>query len=130
MKSVRARIATLVVAILFVAVGHVARAQQAPSEQEPDNVAGKWTIYSKNIDNNESVTKFVQIVQNGTELSGHFKGPNQSGGIQGSIHVHHIEFSTKTRNVLTFRGQVDGDRMRGMYGIHGRHGEWEAVRQN
>ena len=117
-------------AVMFVAVGNVAVAQQPPSEDVPDNVAGKWTIYSKNVNNNESVTKFVEIVQNGTELTGHFKGPNQSGGIQGSIHVHHIEFSTKTRNVLTFRGQVQGDHMHGMYGIHGRHAEWEAIRQN
>jgi len=101
-----------------------------PSEDVPDNVAGKWTIYSKNPNNNESVTKYVEIVQNGTELSGHFKGPKQSGRIQGSIDVHHIEFSTKTRNVLTFRGRVEGDHMRGMNGIHGRHAEWEAVRQN
>ncbi len=130
MKSMRSKFATVTLIGLFVIAGHVAVAQQPPAENAPDNVAGKWTIYSKNVNNNESVTKFVEIVQNGTELSGHFKGPNQSGGIQGSIHVHHIEFSTKTRNVLTFRGQVDGDRMHGMYGIHGRHAEWEAVRQN
>jgi hypothetical protein len=129
-KNMQAKFATVTLIVMFVLVGHAAVAQQPPSEDVPDNVAGKWTIYSKNVDNNESVTKYVEIVQNGNVLSGHFKGPNQSGGIQGSIHVHHIEFSTKTRNVLTFRGQVEGDHMRGMYGIHGRHAEWEAVRQN
>ena len=115
----------LVVALAFVmlAAGRVAWAQQPP-----DNVQGSWTIYSKNIDNGETVKKFVQIKQNGNRLTGHFKGPNQSGGIEGVVNVHHIEFSTKTRNVLTFRGQVDGDHMSGMYGIHGRHAEWRAVR--
>jgi hypothetical protein len=44
--------------------------------------------------------------------------------------VHHIVFRTKTRNVLTFRGRVEGNRMSGEYGIHGEHGEWEAERVN
>ena len=74
------------------------------------------------------VKKFVTIHQDGNKLSGHFKGPNQSGGIEGTINVHHIVFSTKTRNVLTFRGRVDGNTMSGIYGIHGRHAEWRAVR--
>jgi hypothetical protein len=116
---------SLVVALAFVmlAAGRVAWGQRPP-----DNVQGNWTIYSKNIDNGETVKKFVQINQNGDRLSGHFKGPNQSGGIEGFVNVHHIEFSTKTRNVLTFRGQVDGNHMSGMYGLHGRHAEWRAVR--
>ncbi|HEY6374031.1 MAG TPA: hypothetical protein VIX90_00765 [Edaphobacter sp.] len=109
-------------AFVMLAVGRVA------AQQPPDNVQGNWTIYSKNIDNGETVKKFVQINENGNRLTGHFKGPNQSGGIEGMVNVHHIEFSTKTRNVLTFRGQVDGNRMSGMYGIHGRHAEWRAVR--
>ncbi len=106
-----------------------AAAQQPAQEQRPpDDVRGNWTIYSKNIDNGEVVKKFVTIRQDGNKLSGHFKGPNQSGGIEGTINVHHIVFSTKTRNVLTFRGRVDGNTMSGMYGIHGRHAEWRAAR--
>lgn len=106
-----------------------AEAQQPAQEQRPpDDVRGNWTIYSKNIDSGEVVKKFVTIRQDGNKLSGHFKGPNQSGGIEGTINVHHIVFSTRTRNVLTFRGRVDGNTMSGMYGIHGRHAEWRAVR--
>ena len=52
-----------------------------------------------------SATKYVEIKQNGNQLTGHFKGPNQSGGIEGTINVHHIVFRTKTRKVLTFRGK-------------------------
>src|SRR5271168_168070 len=108
---------------LLLAVGSASRALQPQQEQPPDDVRGNWTIYSKNIDNGQTVTKSVQINQNGNRLSGHFKGPKQSGGIQGSVNGHHIEFSTKTRNVLTFRGQVEGDKMSGLYGLHGRHAE-------
>jgi hypothetical protein len=95
----------------------------------PDNVAGNWTIYSRNIDDGVMVTKFVQIVQNGSELTGYFQGPNQSGGITGHVDIHHIEFSTETRNVLTFRGEIDGNSISGMYGLHGQHAEWSAVRE-
>jgi hypothetical protein len=117
-------------ASLLVLVSSVSSAPPLPQDQPPDNVAGNWTIYSKDIDKNGSATKFVTIIQKGNVLTGHFKGPNQSGGIQGSINVHHIVFATKTRNVLTFRGTVDGDKITGMYGLHGQHAEFQAVRQN
>jgi hypothetical protein len=112
-------------AFLLIVLSSVSRAQQPP-----DDARGNWTIYSRNIDNGQVVTKSVEINQNGNRLSGHFKGPNQSGGIQGFVNGHHIEFSTKTRNVLTFRGQIEGNKMSGLYGIHGRHAEWQAVRAN
>lgn len=41
---------------------------------------------------------------------------------------HHIELSTKTHDVLTFRGQINGNQMSGMYGLTGRHAEFSAVR--
>jgi hypothetical protein len=72
----------------------------------------------------------VQIQQFGTQLSGHFKGPHQSGGIEGFVNVHHIEFSTHTRDVLTFRGQIQGNTMSGLYGTHGQHAPWNAVRSD
>ena len=90
---------------------------------------GSWTIYSRNIDNGAMVTKHVQIHQGGNQIWGYFEGPNQSGPIHGVVNGHHIEFSTQTRNVLTFRGQINGSGMSGMYGIHGQHAEWSAVRQ-
>ncbi len=109
--------------------GFAGRAQQT-NQPLPESVQGSWTIYSKNIDNGRIVTKSVHIDQDGGRLTGHFQGPNQSGGIQGFVNGHHIEFRTKTRNVLTFRGQVEGNTMSGMYGIHGRHAEWRAERKD
>jgi hypothetical protein len=105
-------------------------AQQPSQVQPPDNVSGSWTIYANNVDKPGSSLKNVQIHQNGNVLTGHFKGPHQSGKIQGWVNVHHIEFSTDTREVLTFRGRIEGNTMSGMYGIKGKHAEWRAERTN
>jgi hypothetical protein len=93
-----------------------------------DIVRGDWTITSQNIEDGEWVTKHVEIHQEGTRLTGKFQGPDQQGGIEGTIERHHIVFHTKTKNVLTFRGQVNGDTITGTYGLHGRHAPFKAVR--
>jgi len=98
------------------------------AQRPPDNVAGNWTIYSTNIENSETVVKHVQITQSGSQLTGFFDGPYQSGPIQGEIHGNYIRFSTVTKNVLNFGGHVYGDRMSGSYGLHGKHAAWQAVR--
>jgi hypothetical protein len=118
------------VLLFLVVLSSISLAQEPPAEQPPDNVEGKWTIYAKNVNNGGSSTKYVEIKQNGNQLTGHFKGPHQSGGIEGTINEHHIVFRTKTREVLTFRGRVEGNKMSGEYGIHGEHGAWEAVRSD
>ena len=107
----------------------VAASQQPPDQRPPVNVAGKWTIYSTGGPKNRTETKFVEIKQEGNKLSGHFKGPYQSGGIEGTIEGHHIVFHTKTRQILNFRGHVDGDAIKGTWGTRGMPGEWEARRQ-
>jgi hypothetical protein len=105
-------------------------APEPPVESGPDNASGNWTIYAQNIDQPGGSTKYVQIQQFGAQVSGHFKGPHQSGGIEGFVNVHHIEFTTKTRDMLTFRGQIQGDTMSGLYGSHGQHAPWNAVRSD
>jgi hypothetical protein len=98
--------------------------------QPPDSVAGNWTIVANDVARAGSNLKSVEIIQNGNIITGHFKGPHQSGKIQGWVNVHHVEFSTDTRNVLTFRGRIEGNIMMGVYGVHGRHAEWRAERTN
>jgi hypothetical protein len=127
MKSYCKKTFLAVFALLMLIVGNTAIAQQLPQERPPADVSGKWTIYTKSDDGNTS-TKYIDLVQNGTTITGHFKGPNQSGGIEGTINVRHIVFRTKTRNVLTFRGMVDGNTMEGNFGIRGIHGTWQARR--
>jgi hypothetical protein len=114
-------------AFFLLIVGNAAVAQQLPAERPPANVAGQWMIYTKG-DDGKTGTHTVDLVQNGSTLTGHFKGPYQSGGIEGTVNVRHIVFRTKTRNVLTFRGMIDGNTMQGTFGIHGRHGTWQGRR--
>ena len=90
-----------------------ALAQQAPSDQPPANANGKWNFYCHD-PNGSTSTKYIEIQQQGTQVKGHFKGPNQSGGIEGTINLQHIVFKTKTRQVLTFRGRIDGQRVDGV----------------
>jgi len=123
--------AIFLVALFFISGAQLA-AQQPPPDQAPVNVTGKWTIYSKS-DDGRTETKFVELKQDGDKLTGHFKGPNQSGGVEGTVDGNHIVFYTKTRNRLTFRGHFDGESIKGRWGIFvphkgPMHGDWEARR--
>jgi hypothetical protein len=119
---------TATLSLAFLAFLSLTLCETTFAQQPPDNVQGDWTIYSTNIENGETVIKHVQIAQYGNRITGYFEGPIQSGPIQGRINVHHIVFSTVTRNVLTFRGQIYGDNMSGLYGLHSKHAPWQAVR--
>jgi hypothetical protein len=116
--------------LMFFQAPEIVHAQESVQEQPPDNVAGNWTIYAQDVARAGSNLKAVEIIQNGNIITGHFKGPHQSGKIQGWVNMHHVEFSTDTRNVLTFRGRIEGNIMSGVYGVHGRHAEWRAERTN
>ncbi len=94
-------------------VGRAALAQQPPPQQLPASVSGKWTLYCKD-PNGTTSAKYLDLEQKGSAISGHFKGPNQSGGVQGTIDEQHLVVRTKTRDVLTFRGRVDGPRVQGV----------------
>ena len=98
------------------------------AQQPPDNVQGNWTIYSTEIGNSKTQIKYVQIQQYGSRIAGYFQGPKQSGPIQGRIDVHHIMFNTLTRNILTFRGEIYGNQIQGLYVLHNKRAPWQAVR--
>jgi hypothetical protein len=128
MKNYGLKSLLLSLALLLIVVNGVSFAQEPPAEPPPNDVSGKWTIYS-NMEG-KAATQYIEIKQNGNLLSGHFKGPHQSGGLAGTLNVHHIVFSTKTRDVLTFRGTIEGNMMKGNFGNHGIHGVWQAERTN
>ncbi len=88
-------------------------AQQAPSQEPPANVNGKWTLYC-NDPNGQTSAKYLDLQQDGANIKGHFKGPNQSGGLEGTINEQHLVVRTKTREVLVFRGRIDGPRVDGV----------------
>lgn len=129
MKNFGAKSVFLFFAFLSLCAGHVALAQEPPAERPPANVAGKWTIYSKAADG-ETATKYIELKQNGNSITGHFKGPNQSGGLEGTVNEQHIVFRTKTRWVFVFRGRVEGDTIQGTFHDRRGTGEWQAVRSD
>ena len=97
--------------LIFLACG-VAWAQLPPPQAGPANVSGKWTLYC-NDPNGATSSKYLELEQTGTTIKGHFKGPNQSGGVEGTINEQHLVVRTKTRDPLVFRGRVDGPRVNG-----------------
>lgn len=130
MRSRALRFVLPLLALLFSCVANAAVvAQEPPPEQPPANVAGKWTVYSKAA-NGETATKYIELKQNGNNITGHFKGPDQSGGLEGTIEGSHIVFRTKTRWVFVFRGTVDGNGIRGTFHDRRGTGEWQAVRSD
>jgi hypothetical protein len=98
---------------LMVLLASAAFAQQPPAQQLPANVAGKWALYCKD-PNGSTSAKYLDLQQEGSVIKGHFKGPNQSGGVEGTITEQHLVVRTKTRDVLTFRGRVEGPRVQGV----------------
>lgn len=104
---------SFVCSLLLIVFYQAVWSQQPPPERPPANVAGKWTLYC-NDPNGSTSSKYLVLEQDGTNIKGHFKGPNQSGGVEGTINEQHLVVRTKTRNVLVFRGRVDGPRVDGV----------------
>src|SRR5579871_2308348 len=119
----------LVCLSLLVVFCGVVWAQQPPSPKPPANVNGKWTLYCKD-PNGSTSTKYLDLEQQGAVIKGHFKGPNQSGSVQGTIDREHLVVKTNTRNVLTFRGRVEGNKYTGTFHDRGGTGSFEGVRSN
>jgi hypothetical protein len=91
------------------------------------DVTGTWSILSVSEEGREAL-KTVEFIQEGNQLRGTFKGPNQSGGISGFVSGKHIHFITLTPNQLKFRGKVDGNTITGTVGFRGKTGQWTATR--
>jgi hypothetical protein len=127
MKKSNCKSIYIFLALLTLVAGSFATAQEAPSAKPPANVQGKWTFYC-NDPSGRTSSKYIEIQQDGNTLKGHFKGPNQSGGIEGTIEEQHIVFRTKTRTVLTFRGRVEGDKIDGTFHAREGTGTFQGVR--
>jgi len=100
--------------LILMSIGQIVGWSQQPPPGAPTaNVEGKWILYC-NDPNGRTSTKYLDLQQEGTEIKGHFKGPNQSGGVEGTINVRHLVVRTKTNDVLVFRGRIDGPIVNGV----------------
>ena len=99
-----------------------------PSNAPAQNLSGNWTIYADNAENPGSSLKQIQLTQSGNILSGSFHGPHQHGKLQGWVSGNQVEFSTDTRDILTFQGQITSTGMSGFYSVNGQRAPWNAQR--
>ena len=107
------------VVLLVVAVAAVAA-------DAPANVAGTW-----NVDVSGAAGKTTQTIvlkQDGGTITGTFKGPRQSGTIDGTVDGNNIKFHVTARIPLDYTGTVDGDSMKGTMSGRGQQGDWTATR--
>lgn len=109
----KVRIHGLLCFALLLVSYNLAWSQQAPEQAASGNAAGKWTLYC-NDPNGSTSAKYLELEQNGTSIKGHFKGPNQSGSVTGTINIRHLVIRTNTREPLVFRGRVDGPMVNGV----------------
>ena len=121
MRKNRLRVFALGLATLLLAHCVVALAAD-----EPSNVAGTWNVSVSGAAGSAQQTIVLQ--QDGTKISGTFKGPRQSGPLEGMVDGKNITFHVKTHVPLDYKGTIEGDTMKGTMTGKGKTGDWTATR--
>jgi hypothetical protein len=93
---------------------------------QPANVAGTWHVSVSGAAGSAEQTIVLQ--QDGNKITGTFKGPRQSGELQGTVDGNTISFHVATHVPLDYKGTVDGDTMKGTMTGKGKTGDWTATR--
>ena len=93
---------------------------------EPANVAGTWNITVSG--EAGSANQTIVLKEDGNKITGTFRGPRQSGTLEGAVLGNKISFHVNTRIPLDYKGTVDGDTMNGTFTRHGKSGDWTATR--
>ena len=99
--------------VLLIAAPIRSLAQQVPSDQPTAQASGKWN-FNCHDPNGSTSTKYVEIQQNGSQVKGHFKGPSQFGRHRRHRQPPAHRLQDKDREVLVFRGRIDGQRVGGV----------------
>jgi len=92
------------------------------------NVTGSWNI--KVSGHAGTADQKMDLKQDGNKVSGTFKGPRQSGTIEGTVDGDNIKFRVKAFVPMEYVGTVDGDTMKGTLTGRGKTGNWTATRAN
>lgn len=90
------------------------------------SVAGPWSVKVSGAAG--TADQKIDLKQDGNKISGTFKGPRQSGTIEGTVDGNNIKFRVKARVPLDYVGTVDGDTMTGTLTGRGKTGDWTATR--
>jgi hypothetical protein len=123
MRAISSHVAVLrlVSIVMLLAFAVVAVAADAPA-----NVAGNWSVDVS--DGSRKTTQTITLKQDGGTITGTFKGPRQSGMIDGTVDGKNIKFHVTARIPLDYTGTVDGDSMKGTMSGRGQQGDWTATR--
>jgi hypothetical protein len=98
----------------------------ALAQETPANVAGAWKISVTGETGNAEQT--IVLKQDGNKITGTFKGPRQSGPLEGTVDGKNISFHVSTRVPLDYKGTIDGDTMKGTLTGRGKTGDWTGTR--
>jgi len=90
------------------------------------SVAGAWNV--KVSGDAGAADQKIDLTQDGNKIGGTFKGPRQSGTIEGTVDGNNIKFRVKAFVPIDYVGTVDGDTMKGTLTGRGKTGEWTATR--
>jgi hypothetical protein len=112
------RVVSLVMLLAFAFVSVAADA--------PANVAGTWSVDVS--DGSRKTTQTIVLKQDGGTITGTFKGPRQSGTVDGTVDGKNIKFHVTARIPLDYTGTVEGDSMKGTMSGRGQQGDWTATR--
>jgi len=117
----RGRVGLVVLCLLFLFVVCVPMAGAADA-----NVAGAWNV--KVSGEAGAADQKINLTQDGNKIGGAFKGPRQSGTIEGTVDSNNIKFRVKAFVPIDYVGTVDGDSMKGTLTGRGKTGDWTATR--
>jgi hypothetical protein len=100
----------------------------AGAADAPANVAGTWKVAVTG--GAGSAQQTIVLTQDASKITGTFKGPRQSGPLQGTVDGNNISFHVATRVPLDYKGIVDGNTMKGTLMGNGKTGDWSATRSD
>jgi hypothetical protein len=98
----------------------------ALADDAPANVAGTWTVSVPATAG--TLTQTLVIQQDGAKITGTFKGPRQSGTLDGTVTGNTVSFHVTAGTPLDYTGTAAGDSMKGTVTGNGKTGAWTAAR--
>ena len=113
---------------VYLVLGLLCACPVAFGAADPAKVAGTWKVSVRG--GAGSAEQTIVLKQDGNKITGTFKGPRQSGALEGTVDGNTITFHVATRVPLDYQGTVDGDTMKGTMTGNGKTGDWTATRAN
>jgi hypothetical protein len=126
-RRAKAVSAFVVIALVILSATPVMAQDSHGKPSDTVDVAGTWHLSLRNGPHGDSQAT-LRLQQDGSKLSGVFKGERRTLSLNGKIVGNRISFSLKTFMMsFTFEGTVEGDTM---HGTTSQQGSWSATRES